>query len=72
MTSIAHGAFLGQLGANGELKFQSAREAAGHAGWGAKTKGGTIKVHDDQGRLFKTIEIAADDSGEDGFMLPSL
>jgi hypothetical protein len=41
-------------------------------GWGAKTKGGTIKVHDDQGRLFKTIEIAADDSGEDGFMLPSL
>jgi hypothetical protein len=60
------------VGANGRLLFQSAREAASHARWNAKTKGGTIKVYDDQGRLFKTIEIADDDSGEDGFVLPSV
>ncbi|MFT6498178.1 MAG: hypothetical protein ACJAT6_000304 [Akkermansiaceae bacterium] len=31
-----------------------------------------IKVHDDQGRLLKTIAIEPDVSGEDGFVLPSV
>jgi len=61
----------GPVGANGKLCFGSAREAASHARWAAKTKGGTIKVHDQDGNLFKTIEVAPDVPGEDGLVLPS-
>ncbi len=62
----------GPVGANGRLLFQSAREAASHARWAAKIKGGVIKVFDAQNNLFKTIEIAPDVSSEDGFVLPSV
>ncbi|MDA7866107.1 hypothetical protein N9C66_10130 [Akkermansiaceae bacterium] len=49
-----------------------AREAASHARWAAKIDGGTIKVFDAEGQLFKTIEIAPDVSSEDGYVLPSV
>ena len=62
----------GPVGANGGLLFQSARDTASHARWAARTKGGSIKVYDKDGKLFKTIEIEADVSGEDGFVLPSV
>ena len=61
----------GPVGATGKLSFQSARDAASHARWAARTDGGTIKVYDAEGKLFKTIEIEADESGEDGLILPS-
>jgi hypothetical protein len=60
------------VGANGRLLFRSARDAASHARWGAKNTGGTIKVFDAEGQLFKTIEIAPDVSSEDGYVLPSV
>jgi hypothetical protein len=60
------------VGANGRLLFRSARDAASHARWAAKTDGGTIKVYDPKGQLFKTIELAPDVSGEDGYVLPSV
>jgi hypothetical protein len=62
---------VGPVGGNGRLLFTSARDAASHARWDAKAKGGTIKVHDKDGKLFKTIKIEADESGEDGLILPS-
>ena len=62
----------GPVGANGGLLFGSARDAASHARWDAKGAGGVISVYDEQGQLFKTIEIAPDVSGEDGFVLPSV
>ncbi len=36
------------------------------------TDGGTINVYDAEEKLFKTIEIDADESGEDGLILPSV
>ncbi|MDB4504988.1 hypothetical protein N9240_03595 [Akkermansiaceae bacterium] len=54
-----------------EASFRSARDAASHAGWAAKSNGGVISVHDPKGPLFKIIEIAPDVSGEDGYVLPS-
>ena len=62
----------GPVGANGALRFKTAREAASYAQWAAKNTGGTIKVFDARGNPFKTIEIAPDVSSEDGFVLPSV
>ncbi|MEJ6578682.1 MAG: hypothetical protein QNL33_11855 [Akkermansiaceae bacterium] len=62
----------GPVGANGRLLFTSARDAVSHARWSAKANVGTITVFDPQGELFKTIEIAPDISGEDGYVLPSV
>ena len=59
-------------GANGKLLFASAREATSFARWDSKRSGGTIRIHDEQGALFKTIEVKPDVSGEDGFVLPSV
>ena len=59
------------MGASGRLLFQLARDAASHARWAAKANGGTITVFDPQGKLFKTIEVAPNLYGEDGFVLPS-
>ena len=60
------------MGANGRLLFRSARDATSHARWDAKGAGGVISVYDAEGHLFKTIEVAPDVSGEDGFILPSV
>ncbi|MEJ6716933.1 MAG: hypothetical protein QNK82_00435 [Akkermansiaceae bacterium] len=38
----------------------------------ARTDGGTIHVHDAEGKLFKTIEVVPNNSGEDGFLLSSV
>jgi hypothetical protein len=54
------------------LLFQSERDALSHARWAARSDGGTIHVHDVEGKLFKVIEIETNDSGEDGFVLPSI
>ncbi|MFT7173774.1 MAG: hypothetical protein ACI9NQ_001999 [Paracoccaceae bacterium] len=62
----------GPVGANGRLLFQSAREAAGHARWDAKTEGGGINVYDDEGKLFKTIEVEAEISDGEAYVLPSV
>lgn len=59
------------IGAGGR-NFGSPRDAAIHARWSAMTKSGTIKVYDPEGKLFKTIEIETDESGEDGLILPSV
>ena len=56
------------MAANGHLLFGS----ASHARWAARTGGGTINGYDTEGRLFKTIEIDADISGENDFVLPSV
>ncbi|MFT6181909.1 MAG: hypothetical protein ACI9NQ_001884 [Paracoccaceae bacterium] len=62
----------GPVGANGELLFQTARYAASHARWAARTEGGVIKVYDTDGQLFKTIETEADVSGGESYVLPSV
>ena len=56
----------GPVGSNGRLIFSSAREASSFARWDAKRIGGTIRIHDEQGALFKTIEIKPDVSSDDG------
>jgi hypothetical protein len=61
----------GPVGANGFLLFQSARGAVSHARWAAKANGGTIKVYDPQGKLFKVIEIEPDLGSDDHFVLPN-
>jgi hypothetical protein len=61
----------GPVGANGKLLFASAREATSFARWGAKRDGGTIKVYDDRGKLFKIIEINPSQESDEGFVLPS-
>jgi hypothetical protein len=48
------------------------KRCASHARWAAKSDGGVIAVYDAAGNLFKTIEVAPDVSGEDGFVLPSV
>ena len=40
-----------------------------HERWDAKATGGVIAVYDAEGQLFKTIEIAPDVFGEDGYVL---
>ena len=62
----------GPVGANGRLLFQTAREAASHARWDARYNGGMIEVYDLGGRPFKTIEVEADQTADDGFVLPSV
>lgn len=62
----------GPVGARGKLLFQSAIDAASHARWAAKSHGGVIAVFDAAGKLFKTIEVAPDVFGEDGYVLPSV
>jgi hypothetical protein len=62
----------GPVVANGRLLFQTAKDAASHARWAARTDGGTIHVYDAEGRLFKTIEVDPNESGEDGLVLPSV
>ena len=63
---------VGPVGVNGRLLFHSAREAANHARWNARAKGGTIKVYDQSGDLFKTIEVDPDLEIDKGFILPSI
>ena len=43
-----------------------------HARWEAKANGGTIKVYNQDGNLFKTIEIPPDLESDKGFVLPSV
>ena len=62
----------GPVGANGGLLFQSAQDAASHARWAARAKGGTINVYDQDGKLFKSIDIDTDLESDDGFILPSV
>ena len=62
----------GPVGARGRLLFQSAREAASHARWAARSEGGTIEVFDPQGKPFKTIEVEPDQTVNDGYVLPSV
>jgi hypothetical protein len=60
------------VGANGRLLFTSAKDAASHARWDARRDGGKIEVFDQQGQLFKTITVEADQSANEGFILPSV
>ena len=60
------------MGANGRLLFRSARDATSHARWDAQGAGGVISVYDAEGKLFKTIVVAPNESGEDGLVLPSV
>lgn len=62
----------GPVGARGSLLFETAREAASHARWAARTNGGTIEVLNPQGQLFKTIEVEADETINAGYVLPSV
>ena len=62
----------GPVGANGRLLFRSAREAASHARWDAKTSGGTVKVHDPDGKLFKIIKVEASLPDGEAHVLPSV
>lgn len=62
----------GPVGARGRLLFQSAREAASHARWAARSEGGTIEVFDPQGEPFKTLEVEADETSNLGYVLPSV
>jgi hypothetical protein len=60
------------VGANGLLLFTSARDAASHARWDAKVKGGIIKVYDMAGKLCNTTEIEAEVSDGKVDLLPSV
>jgi hypothetical protein len=59
------------MGANDRLLFRSALDEPNNARWAARTDGGTIHV-DAEGKLFKTIEVVPNNSGEDGFLLSSV
>ncbi len=63
---------LGPVGANRKLLFGSARSGRQSCSMVAKAKGGTIKVHDDRGKLFKIIEVEAKVSGGAAYVLPSV
>lgn len=62
----------GPVGARGELLFQTARDAASHACWAARSTGGKIEVFDPQGRLFRTINVESDEKIDQGYVLPSV
>lgn len=49
----------GPVGANGLLRFTSAKDAASHARWAARSLGGFLKVYDPEGNLFKEEEMEA-------------
>ena len=60
------------MGARGSLLFSTAREAASHARWAARCDGGVIKVYDPAGKPFKTISVEADETINQGYVLPSI
>ena len=62
----------GPVGAKGCLYYQTARDAADYARWDARDTGGTIDVFDQQGQLYRTISVKADDSVAAGLVLPSV
>ena len=62
----------GPVGARGHLLFQTAREAASHARWAARCDGGVIEVFDPGGKPFKTISVEADETINQGYVLPSV
>ena len=62
----------GPVGARGSLLFETAREAASHARWAARCDGGVIKVYDPTGKPFKTISVEADETINQGYILPSV
>ena len=62
----------GPVGARGSLLFETAKEAASHARWAARCDGGVIEVFDVHGRLFKTISVRADETINQGYVLPSV
>ena len=62
----------GPVGARGSLLFETAREAASHARWAARCDGGKIEVFDAHGRFFKTISVQADETINQGYVLPSV
>ena len=62
----------GPVGARGSLLFETAREAASHARWAARCDGGVIKVYDPTGKPFKTISGEADETINQGYILPSV
>jgi hypothetical protein len=62
----------GPVGARGRLLFQTAREAASHARWAARSSGGVIEVFDPEGQIFKTIEVEGDETSNRGYVLPSV
>ncbi|MDB4526811.1 hypothetical protein N9183_01190 [bacterium] len=62
----------GPVGANGYLKYQTARDAAEYARWDARDTGGTIDVFNQQGRLYRSIVIEPAELADSGFVLPSV
>jgi hypothetical protein len=62
----------GPVGANGCLRYTTARDAAEYARWDARDSGGTIDVFDQRGRLYRVIKVKSGDSVDAGLVLPSI
>ena len=62
----------GPVGAQGCLRYTTARDAAEYARWDARDSGGTINVFDQQGQLFRNISVKADALADSAFVLPSV
>ena len=62
----------GPVGAKGCLYYQTARDAADYARWDARDTGGTIDVFDQQGRLFRSFGVEANERINSGYELPGV
>jgi hypothetical protein len=60
----------GPVGAKGCLRYTTARDAADYARWDARNSGGKVEVFGIEGKLFKTIEVEADERINKGYVLP--
>jgi hypothetical protein len=47
-----------------------ARDAVSYARWDARNTGGKVEVFGIEGKLFKTIEVEADERINKGYVLP--
>ncbi|MDB4428804.1 hypothetical protein N9116_01815 [Akkermansiaceae bacterium] len=54
------------------LRYTTARDAADYARWDARDTGGTIDVFDQQGRLFRSFGIEANERINSGYVLPGV
>jgi len=59
------------VGANGCLRYTTARDAVEYARWDARDSGNTIDVFDRNGQFYRKICIKIDALADSAFVLPS-
>ena len=62
----------GPVGAKGCLRYKTARDAADYACWDARDRGGIIDVFDQQGSLFRSFGVEANERINSGYVLPGV